>query len=321
MKHFAIIGIGCGLVSALLFGVTGRVSFLSFVMFFLVPLPLFLAGLSMGAVTAAIGGVTGAVAAGAILGARAGLSFVISVAVAPVVLSYLALLSRSSDASQDGAAQQVEWYPLGRLVLWCAVLSPALMAVSIVLSGMDAAAFREAIRQFSELWLKAQPELRAQFEQAGGIEPLVDFLVRMVPSFATSVWMLLIMGNLWLAAKVLDVSGRSMRPWPPFPDIEFPRMALAGLAASLGATLLPGALGLIGQGFAGSMITVFAVFGLAVLHHITRGYPARAFLLATAYLAVFVFNWLAAVLLAGLGVAELGFGLRKRGSASGPAGT
>ena len=315
MNHFAIIGIGCGLVSALLFGAVRNFSLVSLMIFFLVPLPIYIAGLSLGAVTAAIGAAVGAVVIGFGIGGAAGQSFLVSIGIAPIALSYLALLSRSSGGNGDQGAHTVEWYPVGRLVLWCAVLAATVMTVSALLSGIDGASIRSMLREMFEIWQNTRPELKAQMDQSGGMERWIEFLAGLLPGVSTSILTVLIFCNLWLAAKVLETSGHAARPWPPFRDIEFPRTALAALAACLFASLLPAEFGLIGRGFAGALITAFAILGLAVLHHATQGFPARAFMLATAYFAIFTFNWLAALPLACLGIAELGFGLRARRSA------
>ena len=321
MNHFVIIGIACGLASALLFGAVRSFSLVSLMIFFLVPLPIYIAGLSLGAVTAAIAAAVGAVAIGIAIGGAAGGSFLTSIGIAPIVLSYLALLSRPSGGDDGHGAQTLEWYPTGRLVLWCAVLAAAVMTVSALLSGIDGASIRAMLGEMLEVWQKTRPELKAQLDQSGGVEQWIEFLAGLLPGVSTSILTVVIFSNLWIAAKVLDTSGHAARPWPPFSDIEFPRTAIAALAVCMVASMLPGDLGLIGTGLAGALITAFAILGLAVLHHITRGFPARTFVLATTYFAIFAFNWLAALPLAGLGAAELGFGLRARRSASGSGGS
>ena len=321
MNHFAIIGIGCGLASALLFGTVRSFSLISLMIFFLVPLPIYIAGLSHGAVTAAIATAVGAAAIGIGLGATAGGSFLISIGIAPIVLSYLALLSRPAGGNEDPDAQTLEWYPTGRLVLWCAVLAAIVMTVSALLSGINGETIRAMLGEMLEVWQKTRPELKEQLDQSGGVEQWIEFLAGLLPGVSTSILTVVIFANLWIAAKVLETSGHAARPWPPFSDIDFPRTAIIALAACMVLSMLPGDLGLIGRGLSGAFITAFAILGLAVLHHVTRGFPARAFVLATAYFAIFAFNWLAALPLAGLGAAELGFGLRARRSASGSGGS
>ena len=98
-------------------------------------------------------------------------------------------------------------------------------------------------------------------------------------------------------------------------------MAAGVLGACVIASLLPDTLGLFAEVYTSALVTVFAVLGLAVLHYLTRDYPARIFLLLTVYLAIFMFNWLAALLLAAFGVAEIGFGLRARKTSHGQGGS
>ena len=65
------------------------------------------------------------------------------------LLSYLALLSRSVEASQ-GEAAIIEWYPPGRLVAWAALIAGLLAAILVLILGYDQESYRESIRQILE---------------------------------------------------------------------------------------------------------------------------------------------------------------------------
>lgn len=318
MKQNALIGIGAGFVAAVLSVsvAAGALSVFSLVLFLSAPLPLFIVGMGWGAIAAASGAVSGALTLVLVLGFPQGVSFLISIGAPPVLLSYLALLSRPGGTAPQGADDQPgerEWYPVGRLVLWVAGVAGTLVAITVVLTGPDAQSYRDALQAAIEQSIKLQPGL-AETLQADeeNLKAFIAFFIRMTPIFLAGFWTLLTLGNMWIAIKTLEISGRSMRPWAPFPDIAFPRISVAVLGALVVASLLPDTLGLFAEGYTSALVTAFAILGLAVLHRLTRDFPARIFLLVSVYLAIVMFNWLAALLLAALGIAELGFGLRAR---------
>ena len=321
MASYIAIGIGAGIASSVLFVAAANLSLLSLLLFVFAPLPLFIAGLGWGSVSAAIGALSGGILMGVLFGPIHGLMFLISIGIAPVILSRLAWLSRPVDMDPDASSPPnggVEWYPIGRLVLWAAVIAGALVVVSIFRAGPGAEAYFQNMMTGLEKALELQPELADALRQAGAdqFDALLAFFIRVTPMIMAALWTLILTANIWLGAKILTVSGRSPRPWASFPRIDFPRLASVALGASLVGALLPGTVGLIAESFAAALICAFAVLGLAVIHYVTRDFAGRVFVLATAYLAIFMFNWLAALIFAAVGVAETGFGLRARKDAN-----
>ena len=117
--------------------------------------------------------------------------------------------------------------------------------------------------------------------------------------------------NLWLAGRVVLISGRLRRPWPDIPAMTLPRFALALLAAALLGALLPGLVGVAANILAAALLVVYGVLGLAVMHMLTRGMTSRGLVLAAAYAALLIFGW--PILLASLlGIADSSLGLRAR---------
>ncbi|NNE20969.1 MAG: hypothetical protein HKN11_00015, partial [Rhizobiales bacterium] len=127
MNSWIIIAIGCGLTAAALHATIVTGSPLSLVLFYLAPLPLFLAGLGWGPVVAGLAGLVGSAALAGAIDFRTGAFFLLSAGVAPVLLSYLALINRPAQAGLglegEAADSEIEWYPEGRLILWCAVIA------------------------------------------------------------------------------------------------------------------------------------------------------------------------------------------------------
>jgi hypothetical protein len=279
-------------------------------------LPLFIVGLGQGWIPAAVGAAVGSGALATLWGAKAGLFFLIATAAGPVILSRLALIHRSATkAGLEGEASQgnMQWYPEGRLLLWAAALAGVLLTLVIILVGPDAETFQATLRDWSTKF--AEPMFSGIPEgQRSGFTQLVDFIVALAPVASAAAWLVAIMGNLLLASRMLKAWGLSIRPWSPFSSLTFPRTAAVGLAASCAASFLPGTAGLIGSVFAAPLCTAFAILGLAVIHHLLLQHPARVPLLAGLYAALILLSWIVLLPLLVLGVADLGWNLRKRSS-------
>jgi hypothetical protein len=309
MASYIAIGIGAGLASSMLFVAAANLSLLSFALFLFAPLPLFIAGLGWRSIAAGIGALAGSLVIAGLFGFTQGLMFFVSIGLAPVILCHLAWLSRPADQGGD-----VEWYPMGRLVIWAAAIAGALVTVSVLRAGPGAEAYYQNMKAGLDQMMALQPDLAEALRKAGAeqLDALIAFFIRVTPMVMAALWTLILTGNIWLGTKVMIISGRSPRPWPAFSTLEFPRPASIALGACLVGALLPGTVGLIAEGFAAALVCAFAVLGLAVIHYVTRNFSGRMLVLATAYMAIIMFNWLAALIFAALGVAETGFGLRAR---------
>jgi hypothetical protein len=115
---------------------------------------------------------------------------------------------------------------------------------------------------------------------------LVDLLVMALPPAAAVIDTLTNVINLWLATKIVLVSGRLRRPMPDLAAMRFPPYAAAVFGVSILGTFIPGIAGIVATVFAFAMLIAYGVLGLAVLHTITRGLAVRPFVLGGAYAAV-----------------------------------
>jgi hypothetical protein len=117
--------------------------------------------------------------------------------------------------------------------------------------------------------------------------------------------------NLWLAARIVKISGRLARPWPDLSALRLPPATPLCLAATLAGTLLPDLFGILSAAAAASLATAFGVVGLAVLHTLTRPIKNRVLVLIGMYAATLVLAW-PALLISVLGIAETLFNIRLR---------
>jgi hypothetical protein len=279
-------------------------SFIPILLIYLCPLPILLAGLGL----SHWAGLIAALCAGASLALaldKVFLSFLICAALPAWWMSYLALLARPTPNG-------VEWYPVGRLVLWMAAIGGALMVIAIPFVGTDPDGFHATLRDAIDGAIRSTNGAPAsQDVQAGGmLDP--DVLASLAPPTLAALLTVVQMINLWLAARIVKSLGHLRRPWPDLPALAFPPLAPAFLAAALVGIFLPGFFGIIGGIFAATLIMAYAILGLAVLHFITRGMDARSLLLGGIYAVFVILTWPALVLASVLGIIDTALNLRGR---------
>lgn len=304
MPMFIPIGLAAGVASALLFAsaaygsMGGRL-----LLFFLAPLPCFLAGLGWGAASAALAAVSSAIGAMALLGLKAGAVLLLSQGIPVVVLCHLSQLRREVDV---GAPQPVvEWYPLGRIVAVAAVLAGLISCVSILMLGADLDQLRAMLKEIVEkVFVKQLPGLQDRQLGEKEIAALVELTLHVLPGASALSWLGGFLLNLYLAGRVTLASGRLERPWPDVASVGLPGWVGLGLALALVASFVSGYPGLIASGFAGAFLCAYMLIGLAIVHYSTRGKPGRPMMLWGLYIGLFILNTWAAIALAMVALLE-----------------
>jgi|SRR5262249_55082964 len=291
MKQIVLVGLGAGAAAAMLFASVVSGSIAAIVLFYLAPLPILIAALGF----SHIAGLIAAVTATAVIALLSGVVFI----AVPVIafgawwLGYLALLARPA-ANGSGA---LEWYPVGRLVLWAAVIGALVVAAAVPNFGTDQASLQAALRK--------------TYERILGDQPVIDVLVVAVPPAAAVFATITILLNLWLAARIVKISGRLTRPWPDLAALALPASSSALLALAVAGSFLPDLAGIISGSFAASLLMAFAILGFAVLHAVTRGMTSRPFVLAAVYAAAALIGW-PVLAVSILGLADTAFDIRGR---------
>jgi len=310
MPQFIPIGFAAGLATALLFasasagGMTGR-----FILFFLAPLPCYLAGLGWGTVAAGIAALTSAVATSLLLGIKTGLVFFVSQGIPLVVLCHLVLLNRAvaphPGDGADTAPPLVEWYPIGRVLAVAAAIAGVLSIVSLLLLGGDIDDLRGLMRKLvDDVLARELPGLGTRELSETDKDTLASVLLHALPAGSAVLWLGGFALNLWLGGKITLVSGRLARPWPDLGLMRFPPRFGLALAIALGVTLLPGMVGLLASGVAGAFFFAYTLMGLAIIHYLTRGMTARPLLLWGLYGVLLVFNTTALIVVALVAILE-----------------
>jgi predicted membrane protein DUF2232 len=308
MPYRLLIGFAAGLVSAVVFAsaTTGPL-LMRMVLFLLTPLAMFLAGLGLGPLAAVVAGIAGmafVLVAGSATGA---LVFTASQAIPVVVLTYLASLNRQTDAGN------VEWYPVGRLVIAAAILAGLFSTLTLFLLGGDIDTLRTALRDMLQSFVNTELPKMPDAPTLGAeeIDEATAIALALLPAASAISTMGSLLLNLWLAGRITMASGRLPRPWPDLAAIVYPPVTPLLLAVATGAGFLAGLPGLIAAGFAGPLFLAYVLLGLAVVHFMTRGRPWRPFALWGLYASLFIMNTVASLTIALLGLTEAIWPMRK----------
>jgi hypothetical protein len=267
MRQGLLIGVGCGLVSALLFFSAARGGAgLGLLLFLLTPLPPLLAGLGWGWLPAAAGALVGALAIALVVAFPLGVGYLVAVGLPAALVAYLAYLSRPSPSEPEGR----EWYPLGRLLAALSLYAGALPVLALPWTGGSFDGLKPVAAELVRAIVSQSGELRDRPPTEQQIEALADLVVAVTPSAMAVYWLLIMTANLYLAGRIACASEHLGRAWPDLPALAYP----AGFPILLGLALLaafaPGAIGIAGASFTGALVFAYLLAGLALAHFVAR---------------------------------------------------
>jgi hypothetical protein len=306
-----LIALAAGCASALMFASIISGALISLLLFYLAPLPLMVTALGWGPLAATFGGIVAASGLGAMFGLPYCLAFAVTVALPAWWLGHLAMLGRPVSAAAAGngaapAAPVLEWYPVGRILLWIAGFAVLTTIAALLTLGSDAETITGELKRGL---LKVLGSSDAATGSDVGI--WVDALAVIAPAAAAIVAMTTLTLNLWLAAKIAATSGRLHRPWPDLKTAALPPTTLVAVAVALALCFIGGIVAMLAQIVTTALMMAYALIGFAVLHTLTQALKSRAFWLSCTYAVVVVFGWPALAMIA-LGLADAVFGFRER---------
>ena len=312
MIAIVAIAVAAGAASALMFASIMSGALISIVLFILAPLPLMVAAIGWGPLSAAIGGVAAATVFGLLFGMPFAIAYAMTAALPAWWLGHLALLSRqipnvtSGESAATAQATTTEWYPPGRLLLWLAIIAALLAFVTLLTIGTDSEAIAAAMKRGFTRMVRLFAMRGVAIDEGAA-----DSMAALAPAGAPIGPMILLTLNLWLAGKIAVTSGRLNRPWPDLKSTALPPMTLVALCVALAFCFTGGLLAVLAKVVAGALLAAYALTGLAVLHTLTLALSNRTMWLVASYAVMIVLFWpLLAVVV--LGVADAVFGLRER---------
>jgi hypothetical protein len=338
LKHgpAVALGIGAGIAAAVLFSLLGRATFVAAALANLSPLPIMIATLGYGGFAGAAAVASATVTIAGLFNAQqkfgsldtaalGGLVFAFSLGLPAFWLSLLSVLSRPKGSpnwvvtSRVGSFFTREYISLERILSYatsiCATIGVAIaIYVSSLYGGFDVALEKldAEVTPFVERLISPNMHLPNDFD----VHHLVRVTVLAAAPAVAGSSLVMLMLNLWLAGRVVQLSAQLPRPWPDIArELRLPQVYLLvfGIAAGIGPFFggLPGYIVII---VAVTLGVAFALDGLAVAHYLSRGSRVRIPLLIFIYFGLVVpVTWLAFLLLLVLfGIIETAFSLRDR---------
>lgn len=308
-------GAGAGVASAVLFALAAKGNPAASLIALFASLPIMIAGLGFGSMVA-----LGAVGVGALAIALGlhwmyGLVFLVSLALPAWWLSRVTMLARPLDATAGSAEPVLVWYPLSRILGWIAAVAAATGIALIFVLMMRFGSYNEAVNEAAS---RLAPMLQRVISASGlpsqiSAQDFAVYIVVAMPVILAGWGVLVFSANLWLAGRVVKISGLLTRPWPDVAqELRMPSQGATIFALALLACFFDGLPRAMGAAIAAALLIAYALQGFATLHVMTRGNAQRGALLGLTYgLCLMLMPWPLA-LAAMLGLADSFFDLRNR---------
>jgi len=319
LNRFAV-ALGAGAASALLFCVTVKGTPISMALAYLSPLPIMISALGWGLDANAIASiVAGAVVAG-FIDPGSGFIFWLTVALPAALLSGLAATNSLNPFDRANPPSRPYRADLGTLTMIAAGLGAAVSAGALSAMIYVNGGFAKAVAAFREM---LQPTLQEAMggdiglPQGLGSEEVARLIVRYAPAAIAASTALMLLLNLYAAARIAQFSQRLNRPWLEIPTgLKLPApLTLAAVAAAAGWMFLPDPYNPFAAAIAAPLALIFGFQGFAVLHALSRRAPGRMALIFALYFAFFLApRWVGSAL-AFIGLAESVLSLRTRQAA------
>ena len=311
------VALGAGLASALLFAAIQKDMPLAFALAYLAPLPTMIVALGWGLTADAVAVLASGGAAAVVIDPLSGLIFVLTVALPAGIVAALARLDRLNPFDRSSPPANPKRLGLGVIALAAAglgfvVSAGAMAAMLLAYGGHDA-----AVAAFGDLLKRSLDEATASgvaFPEGFSVEDVGRLIVRFAPAAIAASTALMLIANLYAAARITQVSQRLERPWIDVPyGYRLPASAgLVTLAALVGAYFLPAPYEPFVAALAAPLALVFLMQGLATLHALSRRAPGRPALIAALYFALFFAPYWVGPALIVIGLAESALRLRRR---------
>jgi len=317
MGRFAL-ALGAGAVAALLFVAMAKGTMLALALAYLAPLPIFIAGLSWGADMGALAAITAGSVVAAVIDPLSGALFGASIALPAWILSALSITRlRLFGQAKEGGAKTAAVAPIGYVVSAAALIGiliglGALISLVVLYGGYQ--------KGVDALVAQVTPDIREALDQAISlpegmtIEEFATLFVRLSPLALASATFFMLCANLYLAARVAQVSQSLQRPWPNLPEsLILPQALSVALVLSLvlALTLRDPTREAAWVGV-GALAAAFGLQGLALAHALTRGLSFRIPLLFAIYVTCILLPRWALPVVASAGVLESFLSLRAR---------
>ncbi len=286
-----IVGVGilAGLASALMSSGVIVQSGMAMVLYFLTPLPIFVAALGWGSTAGIVAAAAATIAVGVFAVPMAALLMALTSYIPAAIGAYLSGLARPAE-ELGGPKGVMVWYPLSDIVFRLALMVAVSFIVIGAILGFGPDMARELANAVIDRVAEADPQFTASDEMRNTMSALLMFAL---PAIQPATCLAILVGNLYLALRLTAMSGRLRRPrddWPA--TLRMPRTALIVFAVALAVAFFSGPAGLVATVVVGALGASFMIAGLAIMHERTRGKVWRPVALWFAYFAIILFAFL-----------------------------
>ncbi|MDK1489050.1 DUF2232 domain-containing protein [Sinorhizobium sp. 7-81] len=282
-----ITGALAGITAALLSMGANTQSSFAIVLYAASALPILIAGLGWGNAAAIIAIVVAGATAAALVSSYFALLVLLVTLVPAGWLSHLANLARPA-SELGGPEGALAWYPLSDILGHLAGLVTVGMIIVGYIVGYDSGVSDRMIDMVIEA-VKAQEPLYNP--DAAAIAQIKAMFTLALPLVQGAIWVLMLFAAYYLATRIVQLSGGSLRPREDIPSaLRMHRNAIFVFLAGLILAFLGGAPAAIGALICGTFGAGFLLSGFASFHFRTRGKSWRLPVLWIAYLSVFVFT-------------------------------
>ncbi len=301
-----LLGIAAGAASALLLAAVTSGGALGTPLFLMSALPIAIVTLGWGTLAAIASVIAGVVGLWFFVSWKAALLHAMVITVPMAIFAYLLGLGRPLDAE----GKSFEWYPLERVFTAMVLVTAAGIIGVGAFIGFDVNGTAAEVADM----------LVALSQQAGDpsvpsrddLMPAMLVYMRLMPLAVSLFWLVLTAANLWLASRVVRMSGRLRRDDDRIAEtLALPRWMIVVFLGAIPLAGIDGGIGLAASVVVGSAGMGFALVGFAVLHVFVRGNPAGPLILGITYATTFVLS-IPLVPLALAGMMDGPFGLRAK---------
>ena len=293
------IAIACGSVGACLYLAATLGTPGGLVLVYMTQLPLFVAGLWLGAGAAALAGSTAALV---LLAASDALGVAVFAAVNAVPV---ALIVRQALLARSGGDGTVVWYPPGLLTAWLVAFALAGIAAALLLLGGPEGLQATLRGVVAEVLDRLAGHPVADRDQA------IELIAMVIPGMIAASWMIMLVANAALAQGLLARFGANWRPSPDLAGLDLPLWVPLTLGLAAGSVAFGGAPRFIGINMLIVLSVPCCLAGMAVLHAVARHMSHPVLALVGFYMLAAVFGW-PFLAVAVLGLLESWLGLRRR---------
>ncbi len=294
MNRLALIAIGGGSASAMIFLSVMVSPILGLFLSLMAPLPLFLIGLGIGPRLGALAGIAGTVVTAGVGDLLMAANFLFGNAI-PVGIVLRQVFQRR--VRLDGT---VEWQSSGWALSWLSVFGCLGAILAWNVSDDVAKSLRQAMNVTAA---GLSPEQ---------IEAAVSTVAPLLPGMLIALWIVMLAINGAIAQSVLTRNGGNKRPSERLQDLRLPEWLSWALVGSAVVALVGGGdFTIVGRNLVIILSVPFLFLGLAVIHLLVRRTPFPHAVLAIFYFLLIVTGWTLLVL-PGIGMIEQWAGLRRR---------